>query len=107
MTGLRSVIIVSSPVMCAGEAQLSLESESERSGLGASAAHLELESWFELTAGPGPVTSSSLELSKTVDLATDHVGRTGRAGLSGVLVETTVCSLQTVGTVNSGVSFCP
>ena len=93
MTGLRSVIIVSSPVMCAGAAQLSLESESERSGLGDSAAHLEIESWFELTADPGSVISSSLELSKTGShrpcwndgksrSVSVSVKTTGRAGLS-------------------------
>ena len=44
MTDVRSNIIVSSPVMYAGVAQLMFESESERSGLGASAVHLHPES---------------------------------------------------------------
>ena len=59
--------------MYAGAVQLSRRSESERSRLGVSEDQLQLGSWLEVTADPESV-SSSLELSKTVDLATDHVG---------------------------------
>ena len=93
MTGLRSIIVVSSPVMYAGADRLTLGSEFERSGLGVSAAHLHPESWLEVTTRPEFV-SSSLDLSKTAAFATDHVGRTGRDSLSDVhvSVETTVFS---------------